>query len=246
MGRAHQAAARARSRPKARRLQAAGALRREVVARLRLRHSPQQISRRLRRDFPNRQDMSVCAETIYQALYLQGRGSLRAELDDVEALRSGRARRRPRSRLAAPKAANKPWLDDAMIASRPADADDRAVPGHWEGDLIIGAGGRSAAITLVERSTHFLLIRRLLGEHDSTTVAQALAQMVQGLPAALRRTLTWDQGSETARVADFKTATGMDVYFCDPHSPWQRATNENTNCHALGFVVARLPGCGGG
>lgn len=236
-GQAHQAAARARSRPKTRRLQAAGELRREVVARLRQRHSPQQISRRLRQDFPDRQDMSVCAETIYQALYLQGRGSLRAELDDVVALRSGRARRRPRSRLAAPRAANKPWLADAMITSRPADADDRAVPGHWEGDLIIGAGGRSAAITLVERSTRFLLIRRLPDEHDSTTVAQALTQMIQGLPAALKRTLTWDQGSEMARVADFRTATGMQVYFCDPHSPWQRATNENTN----GLIRQYLP-----
>ena len=124
-----------------------------------------------------------------------------------------------------------------MISSRPPAADDRAVPGHWVGDLIIGAGSRSAAITLVERSTRIVLIKRLPTRHDSPTVADEPTRMVQDLPTALRRALTWDQGSEMARVADFTTATGMDVYFCDPHSPWQRASNENTN----GLIRQYLP-----
>jgi len=216
-----------RARPKATKL-ANEELRAAVVERLNNRFSPQQVAGDLRRAFAGHDDMQVSHETIYQALYVQGKGSLRDELRVEKALRSGRIHRRPRSAL--PSRGNRSWIGEhAHISQRPPEVADRAVPGHWEGDLVIGAGGKSALITLVERSTRFALIRRLPLRHDATTVAASLVEMMSGLPDSLRRSLTWDQGTEMAAHASFTLATGCGVYFADPHSPWQRGTNENTN-----------------
>ncbi|HJE59309.1 MAG TPA: IS30 family transposase [Nocardiopsis listeri] len=187
--------------------------------------SPEQISRRLERDFPDRPELHVCHETIYQALYVQGRGELRREL--ASALRSGRARRRPhrqaqqrRPRFASPM---------VMISERPPEVADRAVPGHWEGDLIIGADGASAIGTLVERSTRYVMLLHLPHGRSSEQVRDALTDTVQTLPRHLARSITWDQGAEMAAHGSFTTATDIPVYFCDPASPWQRGSNENTN-----------------
>ena len=185
--------------------------------------SPQQIARRLRTEFPGDPMMRVSHETIYQALYVQGRGELRREL--ARCLRAGRAKRRPRGR-----GENTGQIRDmVMISERPAEAEDRAVPGHWEGDLIIGKGCKSAVGTLVERSTRFVLLLHLPGGRDAHLVEQAMRQAITALPAELARTITWDQGKEMAYHADFTIATGIPVYFCDPHAPWQRGSNENTN-----------------
>ena len=166
--------------------------------------------------------MWVSHETIYQALYVQGRGELRREL--ARCLRTGRAGRRPRGR------GNTGRIKDmVMISERPAEAAGRAVPGHWEGDLIIGKGGRSAVGTLVERSTRYVLLLNLPHGRDAHLVEQAMRQAITGLPAELARTITWDQGKEMACHAGFTIATGIPVYFCDPHAPWQRGSNENTN-----------------
>ncbi|MGJ3510177.1 IS30 family transposase [Enemella sp. A6] len=223
---AQERADRARSRAGYRKLTHHGDLRRAVIAGLNQHFSPRQISHRLRRDHPDRHDMRVSHETIYQALYVQGRGALRQELRVETALRSGRKTRLPASRL--PPKPGRPWLAGCHISQRPAEAEDRAVPGHWEGDLVLGAGHKSALITLVERSTRFVLIQRL-DQYDSATVTDQLIAMMAGLPAALRRSLTWDQGSEMAQHARFTLASNVKVYFCDPHSPWQRGSNENTN-----------------
>ena len=175
--------------------------------------------------------MRICHEQIYQALYVQGAGSLRAQLRVEKALRTGRTRRTP----ALPTGRRSPspgagaGYRGATISLRPPEADDRAVPGHWEGDLVIGAGGRSALITLVERTSRFVLISRLGTCHDSATVTDALQTMVADLPRAVYSTITWDQGAEMAQHAAFTAITGIPVYFADPHSPWQRPTNENTN-----------------
>ena len=218
------------ARPKARRLDTDPALRAEVVALLEDGASPRQISARLRWAHPDNESMRLSHEQIYQALYVQGAGSLRQQLRVDKALRSGRTRRLPRSPLAGlPRRSNRPWIEGAQISVRPPQAADRAVPGHWEGDLVIGAGGRSALITLVERTSRFVLIHRLGAGHDSQTVTTALQTMVADLPRAVRASITWDQGSEMARHADFTAATDIPVYFADPHSPWQRPTNENTN-----------------
>ena len=226
--RAHAMTLQRRARPKPTKLEAPDELRAAVIERLNNRFSPQQVAGDLRRVFTGRDDMQVSHETIYQALYVQGKGALRDELKVEKALRSGRTARRPRSRL--PPRANRSWIgEQAHISQRPAEATDRAVPGHWEGDLVIGARGRSALITLVERSTRYALIRRLPMTHDAATVATSLVEMMSGLPESLRRSLTWDQGSEMASHASFTLATGCGVYFADPHSPWQRGTNENTN-----------------
>ena len=225
--RAERAARERAARPRAGKLEASPRLRAEVVRRLAMRWSPEQVSASLRRDFPGDEGMRVSHETIYRALYVQGRGSLREELEVELVLRSGRRSRR-RRRLPAGPGGGRTWVEGAGIASRPPEADSRAVPGHWEGDLVVGSGGRSCLVTLVERSSRFCLLSRL-GEHSSETVAGRLAEMVSSLPAALRRTLTWDQGCEMARWRDFAGATGFEVYFCDPRSPWQRGTNENTN-----------------
>jgi len=215
-----------RSRPKVRKLDAFRELRAVVVAGLNGHHSPEQVAGRLRVEYPNRPEMHVSHETIYQALYVQGRGALRHELEVVKALRSGRTGRVPQSKL--PRRSARPWLAGALLVDRPAAAADRAVPGHWEGDLVVGPDC-SGLVTLVERADRYTLIGRLPGSRDSETVTEVLQQMIQQLPAELMRTITWDQGSEMAEHAKFTVATGCKVFFCDPHSPWQRPTNENTN-----------------
>jgi transposase, IS30 family len=185
--------------------------------------SPVQISRRLRIEFPGDPMMWVSHETIYQALYVQGRGELRREL--ARCLRTGRAKRRSRGR-----GENTGRIKDmVMISDRPAGATGRAVPGHWEGDLIIGKGCKSAVGTLVERSTRYVLLLHLPHGRDAHLAEQAMRRAITALPAELARTITWDQGKEMAYHADFTIATAIPVYFCDPHAPWQRGSNENTN-----------------
>ena len=185
--------------------------------------SPEQIAQRLRHDFPGDETMQISHEAIYQALYVQGRGELRREL--ARCLRTGRAKRRPRGR-----GENTGQIRDmVMISERPAEAEDRAVPGHWEGDLIIGAHGRCAIGTLVERATRFVMLLHLPGGRDAHRVEQAMRQAITALPGELARTITWDQGKEMADHHRFKINTGVQIYFCDPHSPWQRGSNENTN-----------------
>jgi IS30 family transposase len=212
-------------RPKPRKLAGNPELTARVQAGLTARWSPEQIARTLRRDFPDRPEMWVSHETIYQELYVQTRGELRREL--TRCLRTGRALRRPRRLPDQRRARRIP--DKVMISQRPAEADDRAVPGHWEGDLIIGKDGDSAIGTLVERSTRFVMLLHLPGNHGAEQVRDAMIATMHTLPAALRRSLTWDQGSELARHADITFALDMPIYFCDPHSPWQRGSNENTN-----------------
>jgi IS30 family transposase len=185
--------------------------------------SPQEISRRLRIEFAGDPMMWVSHETIYQALFVQGRGELRREL--ARCLRSGRAKRRAKHR---PENTGQ-LRQMVMISDRPAEVDDRAVPGHWEGDLILGTGGRSAVGTLVERSTRYVLLLHLPDGRDAVGVEGAMRRAISALPRHLFRTLTWDQGKEMACHAHFTVATGVKVYFCDPHKPWQRGANENTN-----------------
>ncbi|WP_437110233.1 IS30 family transposase [Streptomyces scopuliridis] len=196
-----------------------------IQDRLTKRWSPEQICHALRGHFPDRPEMHVVHETIYQALYVQGRGELRREL--ARALRTGRTMRKPhrqsvrrRSRFTAPM---------VMISDRPAEAADRAVPGHWEGDCIVGAGHRSAIGTLVERSTRFTMLVHLPDGHRAEHFHLALADTIGQLPPQLRRSLTWDQGNEMAGHHLFSTTMDMPVYFCNPGSPWQRGSNENTN-----------------
>ena len=200
--------------------------------------SPEQISARLRLDFPDDESMRISHEAIYQALFVQGRGALKREL--VACLRTGRALRVPRARCQRGKNF---VSDQIMISERPAEAEDRAVPGHWEGDLILGTG-RSAIGTLVERSTRFTMLLHLpppedrqprikngpaVTGHGGEQVRDAIAAAITTLPEQLRRSLTWDQGAEMAQHATLRIETGLNVYFCDPQSPWQRGTNENTN-----------------
>jgi IS30 family transposase len=204
-----------------------------VIALLARRWSPQQIAGRLKTEFAHQPEMWVSHETIYQAIYLQARGNLRAELVRQVALRSGKASRKPRPAAGGPVRSHRPWLG-LHISARPAQATDRAVPGHWEGDLLEGGrggrgGGGSAIATLVERQTRFVILVGLPAGKLSEHVATQLAAAMSGLPARLRASLTWDQGTEMARHADFTVATDCPVYFCDPHSPWQRGSNENTN-----------------
>jgi transposase, IS30 family len=218
-----QADARA-ARPKAAKLAVNGVLRDWVQERLTKNWSPEQVSVMLKAEFPDDQEMRVSPETIYQSIYVQGRGALRREL--AASLRTGRALRRPRRRSNERRGQ---IPGQVMISERPAEAGDRAVPGHWEGDLIIGTPPSSAIGTLVERRTRFVMLLHLPGGHGADAVAGAMTQAMAGLPAALRRSLTWDQGSEMAAHAKITLATDLDIYFCDPHSPWQRGSNENTN-----------------
>lgn len=203
--------------------------------------SPEQIAHRLRLDFPKDETMRVSHEAIYQSLYVQGRGALKRELSAC--LRTGRALRMPRSRL---RGRGKSFVTPAvMISERPAEVADRAVPGHWEGDLILGLGS-SAIGTLVERTTRFTMLIHLprmsghgskprtkngpaLAGHGAEAVRDAIARTITTLPKQLRRSLTWDQGAEMARHAELRIETGLSIYFCDPRSPWQRGSNENTN-----------------
>jgi IS30 family transposase len=185
--------------------------------------SPLAIAGRLRIEFPDDPMMWVSHETIYQSLFVQGRGELRREL--TRCLRSGRAQRRPQGQ---PKGAGK-IPDMVMISQRPAQVEDRAVPGDWEGDLLMGQNNRSAVGTLVERTSRYTQLVYLPDGHGAEAVDKAIRQAVQKLPGQLFRTITWDQGREMARHAAFSVDTGIAVYFCDPHSPWQRPTNENTN-----------------
>ncbi|MGH7664031.1 MAG: IS30 family transposase, partial [Gemmatimonadaceae bacterium] len=210
-------------RPKTSKLAACPRLRAEVERSLARRWSPQQIAARLVRDFPDDPEMRVSHETIYQSLFVQGRGALRKEL--TRCLRSGRAQRRPHGRaLGAGQ-----LKDMVLISDRPANVEDRAVPGHWEGDLILGKQSRSAIATLVERQTRFVMLVDLRTGRLAADVKIALIRAIQELPAHLRRSLTWDQGKEMGEHVPFTVATGVQVYFCDPRSPWQRATSENTN-----------------
>jgi IS30 family transposase len=201
--------------------------------------SPEQISARLRVEFPDDESMRVSHEAIYQSLYVQGRGALRREL--TACLRTGRALRVPRARA---RSRGKGFItQEVMISQRPAEAGDRAVPGHWEGDLILGLGS-SAIGTLVERSSRFTMLLYLppmtgqgprvhngpaLAGHGAEAVRDAIAAAIVTLPEQLRRSLTWDQGAEMAQHAQLRVQTGLPVYFCDPQSPWQRGSNENTN-----------------
>jgi len=186
--------------------------------------SPQEIARRLRIEFPHDPMMWVSHETIYQSLFVQGRGELRREL--TRCLRTGRAKRRPRTRGEETRGRLR---DMVMISERPAEVADRAVPGHWEGDLILGKNGRSAVGTLVERATRYVLLLHLPDGREADKVDAAMRRAIAKLPGELFRTITWDQGKEMARHATFTIDTGIQVYFCDPHSPWQRGSNENTN-----------------
>jgi transposase, IS30 family len=200
-----------------------------VRGKLALKWSPVQIARWLRTEFPDRPEMWVSHEPIYQAVFYQARGGMRDELSRQIRLRSGRVSRRAQSREASAGRGNKPWVRDLHISTRPAEVADRAVPGHWEGDLIIGARGGSAIITLVERKTRYVMLGALPHSRVSEQVTDVLISLMGRLPAELRKTLTWDQGVEMARHARFTLATDCQVYFCDPHSPWQRGSNENTN-----------------
>jgi transposase, IS30 family len=188
------------------------------------RWSPQQIARRLKREYPDEPEMWVSHETIYQSLFVQGRGSLRKELH--RCLRSGRATRRPRNRRAN-GAGHIPNM--VMISERPAEVEDRAVPGHWEGDLIMGSSNRSAIGTLVERNTRYVELLHLPNGHTAAEVRDAMTAKICQLPEHLRRSVTWDQGTEMSQHVEFTVETGVQIYFCDPHSPWQRGSNENTN-----------------
>jgi IS30 family transposase len=217
-------AVRGMRRPKVAKLAQCDRLRTVVEAKLALRWSPQQISGWLVLAFPDDPEMRVSHETIYLSLYVQARGALRREL--ARNLRSGRMTRRPVGQL--PTVGRGQLRNTVHISERPAEAEDRAVPGHWEGDLLFGKG-MSAVATLVERSSRFVMLVGLPEGHTADVVAAALAEKMTELPVALRRSLTWDQGKEMAQHADFSVASGIPVYFCDPKSPWQRGTNENTN-----------------
>ena len=185
--------------------------------------SPQEIAGRLRLEFADDPMMQVSHETIYQSLFVQGRGELRREL--TRCLRTGRVKRRPRRR---PQNTGQ-LRDMVMISERPAEAEDRAVPGHWEGDLLIGTDCRSAVGTLVERTSRYVMLLHLPEGRDASGVERAMRQAISTLPAELHRSITWDQGKEMAHHAQFTISTGIQVYFCDPHKPWQRGSNENTN-----------------
>jgi IS30 family transposase len=226
----------------------------EVQTRLLDEHSPEQIAQRLPIDFPDDVEMRVSHETIYRSIYVQGKGNLRRELHTC--LRTGRALRKPQRR---PEERRGRIRDMVNISQRPPEVEDRAVPGDWEGDLILGAKGLSAIGTVVERSTRFVMLLHLPDDHTAESVQDAIVAKITELPEHLRRSLTWDQGSEMANHRAIAAATDLDIYFCDPHSPWQRGSNENTNGllrqyfpkgtdlsvygeHYLDYVAAQLNG----
>jgi IS30 family transposase len=222
-----QAAADARARrPKPAKLAMHQVLRREVQDRLDHHHSPEQIARRLVEDFPDDAEMRVSHETIYRSLYVQGRGALRRDLH--QRLRTGRALRRPHRRSDQSQTRDR-FAGMVNISERPPEVADRAVPGHWEGDLIVGKDSGSAIGTLVERTTRFVMLLHLPGDHGADAVAEAMITKMTQLPDLLRGSVTWDQGAEMANHASIAAALDLDIYFCDPHSPWQRGSNENTN-----------------
>lgn len=221
--RAERRALEAARRPKVPKLARNALLRAEVERPLAQRWSPEQIARRLALDHPNDPEMRVSHETIYRSLFVQTRGALRKEL--TACLRSGRTRRRPHGRAVGAGRLR----DMVSITERPAEVEDRAVPGHWEGDLLMGRAGRSAIGTLVERKTRYVLLFELPEGRTASHVRRALSERMATLPEQLRRTLTWDQGKEMADHVRFTVETGIPVYFCDPRSPWQRGTSENTN-----------------
>lgn len=211
------------SRPKPRKLEPHSALSKAVEEKLRENWSPEQIAKRLREEHPDNPEMQVSHETIYKALYLQGRGALRKEL--ARHLRSKRTQRQPRGR--AQLSGSIP--DMVEISQRPSEVEDRAIPGHWEGDLLMGKDNKSAIGTLVERKTRFVMLLHLAEGRTAEQVRVALTKKIQELPKHLRRSLTWDRGKEMSQHAQFTVDTGVKVFFCNPHSPWQRGSNENTN-----------------
>ena len=223
----HRAQARAdlnAGRPKVAKLAEHDQLRAQVQDRLEEEHSPEQISARLEVDFPDDPEMRVSHETIYQSLYVQGRGALRRDL--TTRLRTGRALRKPRRKSAERR---ERIAGMTNISERPPEIEDRAVPGHWEGDLITGKENKTAIGTLVERMTGFTALLHLPGNHGADAVQEAMVTAISQLPETLKKTLTWDQGIEMSNHVAIAAATELDIYFCDPHSPWQRGTNENTN-----------------
>ena len=223
-GTAQQRAWQRARRPKPGKLSSNDRLREHVQTELIRKRSPEQISLRLRRLFPNTPEMQVSHETIYQALFVQGRGELRREL--TACLRTGRTLRKPQGRSLS---RTSKISDMVMIADRPAEVEDRAVPGHWEGDLIMGAGNRSQIGTLVERSTGYLMLLHLPGPRNAVMVRDQMIAAIKRMPAEVAKSITWDQGIEMVRHREITIATGVQIYFCDPHSPWQRGSNENTN-----------------
>ena len=220
---AEQATLRRRRRPKASKLALCPLLRAEVEVRLKLRWSPQQISAFLKVEYAQDPEMQISHETIYLSLFVQSRGALRKEL--ARHLRTRRQVRQPKKQLSSGRGQ---IVDKIMISERPAEAADRAVPGHWEGDLLLGTKNNGIG-TLVERSTRYAMLFTLPNGFTAERVSEALAKTVMTLPAGLRRSLTWDQGPEMAGHVRFTIDTGLAIYFCDPRSPWQRGSNENTN-----------------
>ncbi|MFI5429734.1 IS30 family transposase [Aeromicrobium sp. UC242_57] len=221
---AHRLAAELRRRPKAFKLATNGPLCRFIEAAMDEGWSPGLIAGMLTKTFGDDHTWRVSHETIYQALYVQTRGELRADLHRNLSLK--RANRRPQTR---DRKASSPYKEAFTISDRPAEVDDRAVPGHWEGDLIVGPASKSAIGTLVERTTRFTILLYLPDRHDSQTVAAAMIDAMRDLPKHLRQSITWDRGSELAAYEDIQLALDTKLFFCDPHSPWQRGTNENTN-----------------
>jgi IS30 family transposase len=223
---ADRAACRRALRPKRAKLAQCRRLRRAVERKLEAKWSPQQISAWLASQYPDRPEMQVSHETIYQSLFVQSRGALRKELHTC--LRTGRAMRRAKAYVKANHIGQGKIKDMVMISERPAEVKDRAVPGHWEGDLIFGKKMTSVG-TLVERHSRYVILLKLPNGHNAEAVRKAMTKRILTLPAQLRRSITWDQGCEMAQHVQFTIDTGVQIYFCDPKSPWQRGSNENTN-----------------
>jgi len=222
--RAQRRADRQACRPKPAKLARDPELRKQIEGRLTAKLSPRQAAVELRCQFPDKPEMWVSHEAIYQSIYVQGRGALRKEL--AVCLRSGRALRRPR-RKSKERPARIPGM--VNISERPAEVEDRAIPGHWEGDLILGKNNQSAIGTLVERTTRYVMLLHLPNGYGALEVEEAMIAATQRLPQMIWKSLTWDQGMELKNHVQIKLATGLDIYFCDPAKPWQRGSNENTN-----------------